>query len=551
MAEQALTIMIDVTGGEVSAGKITKVGSAVEETGTQVDKTSKKTSALRSQLKTLATGFLLFKGAQFFKSSVDETISLAKATSALQRTTGLDVKTASGWVGVTQERGIASKQLATSMATLGRNIASAESGSKASAKAFAQLGISQKQLKDMNTPEVLGAIADGIKKLPPGAQKAALAQKFLGRSGQALLPILNEGSKAVDEQVRSMAKSIGMTNKTKDSALEAAKNQRELSASMLGVKVAIGTALIPVLTSLSKALAPVASAFAKFFQQSPAFRTAIYMLAAAFTALKVAMFFGTSVATGGVIGLLIALGVGLVVAYKKVKWFRDAVNAAFNFLKAHWKEFAEGFAFALFGPLGALTIFVITHFHKIESVAIGVFHAVEGVAKNVAHSISGIFNGVKNSVIGAFNAVKGAVSGALNTLKGVAEGVGHAISTAFHSGLDWIVNAIHAIAAPLESLSNTVSSVINTIKSGPSKLVSLITGAGATGLTAHTGGQYLVGERGPEIVTLRAGSVVTPNDHIHIGGFGGGGTVHTHVYLDRREIAHAIGGYVADRQAAR
>ena len=240
----------------------------------------------------MATGIAVYKGYEYLKGAVTRRPTSRRRPPVCSALPGSTRKTASGWVGVAEERGISTKQLSTSMATLGRNMSSAQGGTKSTIKAFQQLGISQKDLKSMNTPQVMGVIADGLEKLPPGAQKAAMAQKLLGRSGQALLPILNGGSKELNEQIDAMGKSIGMTDKSKESALEMAKQQRELSASMLGVKVAIGTALIPIMSAAAKAIQPLAAGFAKLMQQSPAFRIAIYALVAALTALKVAMFFG-------------------------------------------------------------------------------------------------------------------------------------------------------------------------------------------------------------------------------------------------------------------
>jgi hypothetical protein len=59
-----------------------------------------------------------------------------------------------------------------------------EQGSKAQIKAFNELGISQQTLKahgnDLNY--MLGAVSDGLKKLPPGTDRSALQAKLFGRT---------------------------------------------------------------------------------------------------------------------------------------------------------------------------------------------------------------------------------------------------------------------------------------------------------------------------------------------------------------------------------
>ena len=64
----------------------------------------------------------------------------------------------------------------------------------------------------------------------------------------------------------------------------------------------------------------------------------------------------------------------------------------------------------------------------------------------------------------------------------------------------------------------------------------------AAGGPATAGSPYLVGERGPELFVPGASGTVLPN---------GGGAIHTHVYLNGREIARAVGNAAADRRARR
>jgi hypothetical protein len=81
----------------------------------------------------------------------------------------------------------------------------------------------------------------------------------------------------------------------------------------------------------------------------------------------------------------------------------------------------------------------------------------------------------------------------------------------------------------------------------------------AAGGYVSSGGVKLVGEQGPELVTLPRGAYVTPNRSLRGAGGtfapmaatagAGGGEVHTHVYLNGREIARAVGQDTADRVA--
>jgi hypothetical protein len=74
------------------------------------------------------------------------------------------------------------------------------------------------------------------------------------------------------------------------------------------------------------------------------------------------------------------------------------------------------------------------------------------------------------------------------------------------------------------------------------------------GGTVRRRGRALVGERGPEVVSLPAGATVAPLTRqatVAMAGVGGAQTIVTKVYLDRRQIAEAVGTYTADKLARR
>jgi len=530
VADTSLNIIVKVIGTSEAGSEVQVLSKDLEGVGTASEESSKKASAFGGQLKALAVGFAVFKGFQFLKDAVSTTTDLAKSTAQLQRVTGLDTQTAAGWAATAEERGISTKVLAVGMATLGRNMQGVAKGSSASIQAFQALGISQKQLNNMNTQQTLGAIADGLAKMPPGAEKAAAAQKLLGRSGTQLLPILNNGSKALNEQIDTMGKQTGITKGNLQQGLAMAKQQRELSAAMLGLKVAVGTALIPILSQLAKVMLPVMQGFAKLLQSSPVLRYAIIGLTAAVVALNIALAVDPFVLiAAGVAALIVAL----IVAYNKVTWFRNAVNAVFDFIKKHW-QLVLG---AMIGPVGVVIAELITHWQDLRNGAVAAFNAIK-------NSASSVFNAVANTITGAFNKAKsvvGTIAGAIAT----------AWTTAFNTikgSIQGVINTINTMISTAQKITSLPGKALSVITGGASSVVSSVgsfLGGHAAGGTIPSGGGYaLVGEAGPEIVGLPGGATVYPNGT-------GFGPIHTHVYLRDREIAHAIGQVTADRQAAR
>ena len=536
MADQTLSIQVEVVGAEQGAVKIKGVSGAVKTVGDESETTAKKTSGLRNTLSGLATGFAVYKGAQFIKGAVTETTNLAKATASLQRITGMDTKTASGWVGVARERGVQSKQLNMGFISLSKQISAASSGSKASAQAFQQLGLSGAQLKAVGMPTALGLIADSFKSLPAGADKATLAQKLFGRQAQTLLPLLNQGSKGLNDQVGAMAKQQGMTGQTMKSGLELVKQQREWSATMTGIKVAIATALLPAMVALSGIIQPIASAFASAGTGGMVFRTAVLSLTAALTTfivvMKVVNLLGKDfeLSWGLIPAVLVAIGVALYLLYTKCAWFRNAVNGAiggvvaafnwmkqaasnaFNWIKSNWPLLVS----ILGGPIAAAAVQIAKHWGDIKGAAVTAFNAIKSAASAVGSVVG-------SALGGAFNTVKSAINGVV-------------------SGINAIVNAAQKVAS-------LPSKALSVLTGGVSGVVSSLNPFHQHGGYMSSAGTALVGEHGPEMVHLPQGAHVSP---FLQGGVGGGAAqIHTHVYLGPRQIALAVGDYVAGQQAAR
>lgn len=84
-----------------------------------------------------------------------------------------------------------------------------------------------------------------------------------------------------------------------------------------------------------------------------------------------------------VVVALAAMTAGLVIAYKKVGWFRDGVNAAFGFIKS---------LFLNFTPLG----YVISHFDDLVGY-------VRGLPGRIGRAASGMFDGIKDAFRGSIN----------------------------------------------------------------------------------------------------------------------------------------------------
>jgi tape measure domain-containing protein len=209
-----------------------------------------------------------------------------------------------------------------------------------------------------------------------------------------------------------------------------------------------------------------------------------------------------------VTGIMLLIA-GLVLAYKKSETFRRIVDAAFRAVKT-----AAAFAFnwvkknwplilgIVAGPIGLAVGMIIKNFDKIKKGAQSVYNTVKSWFGKIKTFISSVFKGGSEFI----------------------SGLGRGLA-------DWLnANTPFGDRVEFKVLGKSVGFTIPAL---------------AEGGTIMRGGTALVGERGPELVSLPQAAVVQP-----LAQGGGVFTIEVPVYLDKRQIAHATAQYNAD-QAAR
>lgn len=117
-----------------------------------------------------------------------------------------------------------------------------------------QLAVGLRHLAKTGVKDVQGSIlqiADQFQKLPNDGAKVALAMEKFGKSGAALIPLLNGGAKSIEELMQE-AEDLGLVFSEEDSkaAEEFNDDTKRLSKSLTGLRNDIGRGLIPVLHKL-------------------------------------------------------------------------------------------------------------------------------------------------------------------------------------------------------------------------------------------------------------------------------------------------------------
>lgn len=521
---------------DAAAGSVGKVGveakQADKSTGQLGQTMGKQVSPMRKAAGTLAKwaggAAAVYAAKRGIQASVSATMDLAKGTLAIQRATNLDTRTASQWVAVTKARGIQTTQFQRGLTTLSKQLEGARAGSKTATAAFQQLGVSQEVIASGDVNQAILQSADALSKMTNPAQKAALAQKLFGRSGLALLPMLNQGSKGIQEQMDLAAKYGDVLSNTQG-AKEMIARQRELKYATDGLKVSVGTALLPAIVAVMGVITQLTATFQPLLRSGTAVKIMLGALVAAFLSFK-AMVIAATVAENAYIIKLVAVKVataaaavgqwllnaamlafpvvaivaaiaavvaGFYLLYTRVGWFRKAVQNTWAWIKANWPLLLG----ILTGPFGTAVILIARNWDKIKAGARGLVSWFRNLGRDIVKAIAA---GIKAAPELVLNAIKGLLPG------GLAKKVGGSLGLWQHGGV-------------------------------------------------VPGRQWgIVGERGPELLQLPGGTRITPLPAPSVsaapalaGVAGVGSQTTAHFYLDRRLLGTAVAQDTADQKARR
>lgn len=171
--------------------------------------------------------------------------------------------------------GASIESVETGLRLLSKRMLDANQGLAEAKRTFAALDIEVTDVSGnlRSADAVFMDAVNAINQLGSETEKTALAQELFGRSGTQLLPLIKSGSSGIAE-MRAEAEQLGITFNDLEANQSAAFEDAltRLSASMKGLKNAIGKELIPVLTVMAddmresiSAILPVVRDFADTF----------------------------------------------------------------------------------------------------------------------------------------------------------------------------------------------------------------------------------------------------------------------------------------------
>ena len=228
---------------------------------------------------------------------------------------------------------------------------------------------------------------------------------------------------------------------------------------------------------------------------------------------------------------------------------KGTISAAWDFIKAYISKALE-----------VISTVIKTGFEIIKNIFNTVTESIKWIwnnfgdiivskIKNVWDTVTGVFRGASQVLTGIFQTLTGLLTGNWSKcwegIKNIVSGVWGAITSFVRGGVNSIISAI-----------NVFIRGINKIKV-PS-WVPLVGGKGfniseipmlAKGTDYFQGGLAIVGEQGPELVSMPKGSKVTPNDKT-MDILSRSKNMELKLFVDGREFARALAPYSGEESAS-
>ena len=430
-----------------------------DEANKKLDKVDKKAESIASKLgkmgKTAAKwGAAIGAGATAAGGAL---LAMANKTAAttdridkLSQKIGMSRQGFQEWEFILSQSGTSIENMQMGMKTLGLRIDELNKGTGEGAELFKQFGLSVEQVNSMSQEELFETLVLKLQEMEDGTQKAIIANKLFGRSGQELMPLLNAQAGSIEE-LKNKAHELGLV--IGDEAIDAGV---KFTDTMDQMKRAAGT----LFTQIGTSLMPI---FQKFLE---------WVLANMPTIKEIFSTVFTVIST---------------VVTKVFEIFNDYIlpvlKTVYDFIKTNWPQIKE-IAIAVFTPIW-----------EIVKRLWGIFN----------DSLLPILKDLYDFVKPTFPIIAKIVEGAFKTIIGIANG----LITVFDKVIGTVKKVIDWFKRFKKSKPSDTS--ITTTQTTTVQYKNMVPGLATGGVVARSG-TVLVGEKGPELLDLPKGARVTPLD---------------------------------------
>lgn len=425
------------------------------------------------------------------------------------------------WDYILGQNGMSIESLQGGMKRLVKNLDDAKTGSATAVEAFDRIGLSVEEIQNMSPEEAFDATVKALQAMPEGAEKAALANELLGRSGSELMPLLN-GTTEDMEALRSRAHDLGLV--MSDEAVTASAvfgdTLDDVKSSMGMVVTKVGLEVMPIIQSLldwvlanmpliQSVVGTVFGAIGTFVQTAgDAFTTYLLPIIQSVidyivvnwpmiqTTISNVLTTITGIITGfvGVVQSIWAQWGDSIMSVVQVAWtamqgvisgvttaIQGIIQVFTSLVKGDWQGAWDGIKTYFQGVWEAMKSLVTGAVDIIKNVIKLAWDVIKSVTSTVWEAIksviSSVWESIKSSVSNAINSVKSTVENIWNAIKtttsNIWNGIKSSIDTAWNNIKSGVSNAVDnvksKVSSTFENLKSNVQRIWDGIKSSITK----------------------------------------------------------------------------------
>ena len=250
---------------EDAAKSADNLGKEVEQAGKDAKSAEGGFSVLKGALADLASkavsaGIDALK--EFGAAAKEAVLNTAEYGDAIQKNSqkvGLSYEAYQKWDYAMQLAGTSMDKMGAGMKKLTTSVDSAINGSSSAAANFERLGISVDDLAGKSREDIFGMVVTQLQNVSDETEKAALANKFFGKSGTDLIPLLNQTAEETQNAIQQ-AEEYGMV--MGDDAVDASADFQDaltlLNGTVDGLKRTLAGEFLAGLTDVITGLADLA-----------------------------------------------------------------------------------------------------------------------------------------------------------------------------------------------------------------------------------------------------------------------------------------------------
>ncbi|OHB58786.1 MAG: hypothetical protein A2Y12_00090 [Planctomycetes bacterium GWF2_42_9] len=355
---------------EIFADK-SKLMRGLRAAETDIKKWGKSISSFGAKMMGVGTAILtpLIGAAKYFSTFGDNIAKMSKRT-------GVSVESLSALGFAAEQSGSNIETLEKGIRKMQQSILDSNMGLKTTTDIFAMLGLNASSFSGLKPEEQFRLLADRLSQIQDPSQRAAIAMKLLGKSGTALLPMLEKGAAGLDELMEE-AKRLGLVLSSEDAASAEELNDA-LNRMWRTIKMSfanIGAAIAPIITDLSNKIAVIVGKISNWIKENRGLVRMVLYLAASL------------VAAGGA---FVAFGYAMIFVSKAIAVIRtgfSAIRTALMFLMS---------------PIGMIITAV--------TALTGVFLYFTGYGGQLLNWLGGCFNTLRTDATNAIGGITAALA---------------------------------------------------------------------------------------------------------------------------------------------